>query len=68
MDEREKMQQYFQRTKIKNFDRYCMRFRELNALHEFCETNVFEALCLAFDYGMAKRYRAAKAEKGGATV
>ena len=43
--------------------RYCMYHSDINALYEHLPFDVFGTLCLAFDYGMAKGYRAAKAEK-----
>lgn len=60
MSEQERMQQYVQRAKIKNYQRYCMRFNELKALRELSESDICGALCLAFEYGAAKGYRAAK--------
>ena len=62
MSEQEKMLMYSQRTKIKNYDRYCLRLKEASVLRELSKTDVYEALCLAFDFGMAKGFRAAKAE------
>ena len=43
--------------------RYCMHCSDINALYNHLPFDVFGTLCLAFDYGMAKGYRAAKAEK-----
>ena len=42
--------------------RYCMYYKDIKALLDYHRFNDFEALCLAFDYGMAKGYRAAKAK------
>lgn len=64
MSEQKKMQLYFQRTKIKNYDRYCLRLKEALALYELSKTDVYEALVLAFEFGMAKGYRARKNERG----
>lgn len=41
-------------------DRYQMSFGELTALREFFESAGVNAICLAFDYGRAKGYRAAQ--------
>lgn len=60
MSEIEKIQRYIENTKIKNRGMYCMRYCEAAGLHTFSRTDLFGALCLAFDYGMAKGYRAAK--------
>ena len=62
MSEQEKISRYAINTKIKRYDRYCMRLAELQALHKLSKDDACEALCLAFDFGMAKGYRAAKAE------
>ena len=63
MSEQEKIRRYAHNTKIKEYDRYryCMRLDELRALYEYSKDDVCGALCLAFDFGMAKGYRAAKA-------
>ncbi len=62
MSEMEKIQRYIKNTKIKNRGRYCMRYCESADLYAFSRTDLFGALCLAFDYGMAKGFRAAKVE------
>lgn len=43
--------------------RYSMNCSDINALYDHLPFDVFGTLCLAFDYGMAKGYRAAKADK-----
>ena len=45
-------------------DRYQMNFGELTALREFFENAGVNAICLAFDYGRAKGYRAAQNAAG----
>lgn len=62
MSEIEKMKRYIERTKISNDDFYQMNLIEMMDLaHAAAETPV-DIVCLAFDYGKAKGYRAAKAE------
>lgn len=61
MTEIEKMKQYIERTKVKDdHDVYVMRAREVMTLLS-CNDPA-DAIGLAFDYGKAKGYRAAKAE------
>lgn len=68
MSEIEKMQRYIERTKMGRADNYGLVFREVvELLHTATDTNtdtnsMFEIIALAFDYGKAKGYRAAKAE------
>lgn len=46
-------------------DRYQMNFVELTAMREFAKNaGINNAICLAFDYGRAKGYRAAKSVAG----
>lgn len=69
MSEIEKMQRYIDRTKTP-FRSKCLY--GLNSLEAFAlmkkvndrDTNLpaFDVICLAFEYGRAKGYRAAKAE------
>lgn len=62
MSEIEKMKRYIERTKMGNTASYQMRLRETMELaHASAETPV-DIVCLAFEYGMAKGYRAAKSE------
>lgn len=61
MFEIEKIKRYIERTKIvDNKDAYVIRMREAKALRSMEDHGV--ALFLAFEYGKAKGYRAAKAE------
>jgi len=64
MSEIEKMKRYIERTKMGRADNYGLVFREaVELLHTATDTNsMFEIIALAFDYGKAKGYRAAKAE------
>lgn len=64
------MQTYYDKTHIPERVklRYCMYLSDLRALYDNSQFNVYETLYMAFNYGMAKGYRAAKAEsarKGG---
>ena len=69
MSEIEKMQRYIAKIK-KPFNgnrRYDMNIQEAFALAEKAKNNdsdfpTFDTVCLAFEYGRAKGYRAAKAE------
>lgn len=67
MAEIEKMQRYIKRTPMKEVDNYCLVYSEaVELLNKAIDTNsLFEVIALAFDYGKAKGYRAAKAQKGG---
>lgn len=71
MSEIEKIKRYIALTGIKvhGQDRYAMNMREVRELMRSGEERPFDAIDLAFEYGKAKGYRAAKAEvrKGGAT-
>ena len=61
--EEEKIRKYALKTKIKNYDRYCLRFDEACGFYELFQSDPFDAICLAFDFGMAKGYRARKREE-----
>ena len=68
MSEIEKMQMYIERTKmdIKNPLQYAMNMREafeLSKQAHGCGGLPIEMINLAFNYGKAKGYRAAKAER-----
>lgn len=66
MSEIEKMKRYIERTKLNKNDLYQMNMREmLDLAHATAETPV-EIVCLAFEYGKAKGYRAAKAKRRAA--
>ncbi len=64
MSEIEKMKRYIERTKMGRADNYGLVFREVvELLHTATDTNsMFEIIALAFNYGKAKGYRAAKAK------
>ena len=67
MSEIEKMQMYIERTKmdIKNPLQYAMNMRQAFELAGMAKTDSslsIEAISMAFNYGQAKGYRAAKAE------
>lgn len=66
MTEIEKIQQYIERTnmKRKTQDKYAMNMKEIFELVHKAQGSCFpsDAICLAFDYGRAKGYRAAKEE------
>ncbi len=61
MSEIEKIKRYIERTRInvQSPDRYGMKLDELRALAEI--GNLFSVAMLAFEFGQAKGYRAAKA-------
>lgn len=66
MGEIEKMERYIKRTKASNMNAYQMNLREmLDLAHSAVEAPI-DAVCLAFEYGRAKGYRAAKAERRAA--
>lgn len=68
MSEIEKMKRYIERTKMGKADNYCLVFGEaVELLHTATDANsMFEIIALAFNYGKAKGYRAAKAERRAA--
>lgn len=61
MTEIEKIQRYIARTKIKDAPALGMRPREWVSIGNSGST--LDAVALAFEYGRAKGYRAAKAER-----
>ena len=65
MSEIEKMKKYIERTKLPEdpTDAYCFCLGEMNEIGAFAQSDMFHALCLLFEYGKAKGYRAAKAER-----
>lgn len=65
MSEIEKMQRYIKRAKLPEdpTDKYCFCLGELNAIGRLTKVDMFHALCLVFEYGKAKGYRQAKAER-----
>lgn len=60
MSEIEKMRRYIERTKANISSCYEMDFLEVHELKQ--EADAIDAIYLAFLYGRAKGYRAAKAE------
>lgn len=64
MSEIEKIWRYVDRTGIapKSVDRYCLHQSEMKAFLEEMRKNSFNALDAIFSFGLAKGYRAAKAE------
>lgn len=64
MNDIERIQQYIDNTKGETH-RYQINLRELWVLKNGALENPVEMLCLAFNYGRAKGYRAAKAEGRG---
>lgn len=69
MSEIEKMKRYIERTPTGREDRYCLMLSELleiMGMGEASPDGLFDAVGLAFNYGKAKGYRAAKAERRAA--
>lgn len=65
MSEIEKMQRYIERTKLDKNSRFGLSTTEAFELAHKARTMAefpMEVICLAFNYGKAKGYRAAKAE------
>lgn len=63
MTEIEKMKRYIDRTKkFPEGTPYQMNLLEVFTLNNTCKNDPYEMICLAFNYGRAKGYRAAKAE------
>ncbi len=65
MSEIEKIQRYIEKTKLDKESKYSLNITEGFSLahmaHEMDDLPL-EVICLAFNYGKAKGYRAAKAE------
>ena len=60
----EQMERYIQLTPMESFDRYEMMMDELFELYELASSHLtYEAFSLAFRFGRAKGYRAAKREE-----
>lgn len=64
MSEIEKMARYIERTKVPS-NRYQLYMNEVFSLIHWTEENPINAVIMAFEYGQAKGYRAAKAEVRG---
>ena len=66
MSEIEKMKRYIERTKMKKADRFYLDMAEAFELARQARDSsgvTLEVIALAFNYGKAKGYRAAKAER-----
>ena len=66
MSEIEKIKRYIERTRLKEDDGYYLGHLEILSLMNEASKDVncaFEAIKTAFNYGKAKGYRAAKAER-----
>lgn len=61
MSEIEKMERYISNTSIRNEKQYTMGMVECAAVREVLACDPYTAITLAFRYGRAKGYRAAKA-------
>ena len=59
-DKKEKMERYINNTKIKNADKYDMSYKEIMSLNRMNDSS--GAIIMAFLYGRAKGYRAARKE------
>ena len=69
MSEIEKMQRYIERTNIRKTDAYCMsciEAFELGRKMKEGDESMLGIISLIFNYGKAKGYRAAKAERRAA--
>ncbi len=70
MSEIEKMKRYIELTKLNENDRFCMDVQEAVELarqaRDSSGVTLLEVIDLAFKYGKAKGYRAAKAERRAA--
>ena len=65
MTEIEKMQRYIERAKLDKGDRFCLRWPETMEMARAAgqsKDDTVRIIALAFNYGKAKGYRAAKAE------
>lgn len=62
MSEIEKMKRYIERTKMPKGNPYQMNMAEVLDLARATAETPFDIVYLAFNYGKAKGYRAAKAE------
>ncbi len=65
MTEIEKMKRYIERAKVpeQSSSAYDILLGELHAMGNFAHSDLYSALLLLFEYGRAKGYRAAKAER-----
>lgn len=53
---------YIRRTKIRDAKRYALESRDIPVFRELANRDTYEAVFMAFEYGRAKGYRAAKKE------
>lgn len=59
----DKMTRYIERTRIDHKNSpYFMRVEEARILLDLSKADIFDAICLAFNYGQAKGCRMARAE------
>lgn len=61
MSEIEKMERYISNTSIRNEKQYTMGMVECATVRKLLSCDAYAAIILAFRYGRAKGYRAAKA-------
>lgn len=54
------MKRYIEKTQVKHKDRYGMYCNDMRAIFAIAQIDLFHAVSLAFAYGQAKGYRAAK--------
>lgn len=65
MSEIEKMKRYIERTHMSKADNYCLVHCEMAEILNTATDvdSMFDVIALVFNYGKAKGYRAAKAER-----
>ena len=59
----DKIEQYISSRKIYNRSCYQLTLEELRVLNDLSGESAVAALCLAYDYGRAKGWQAARAEE-----
>lgn len=61
---------YIGHTKIPKdvYEKYCLRSGALCVFYDNLHLDLFDAICLIFDYGMARGYRAAKCKRSHSPV
>ena len=62
--DRERIERYIKKTKLSPeiTDTYCLYHSDMCVFVEEMNRDWYRAMCMMFDYGLAKGYRAAKAE------